>query len=156
MSDISNNNKEISECISTTSQESKIQVNSVNDICSDDKEEISALKHSESSITDEGFCNLNDNNKSNSSNCSRNLDYRLNLTSVEQSSNLAAVPEDSPISQMALSEHCKIDKVDENICHTMENFNECDNFTNESSAIIKNITSLDYTSLICGTCLMLS
>ena len=138
MSDISNNNKELSECISTTSQESKIQVNSLNDICSDDKEEISAPKHSESSITDEGFCNLND-NKSNSTNCSRNLDYRLNLTSVEQSSNLAAVPEDSPISQMALSEHCKIDKGDENICHTMENFNECDNFANESSAIIKNI-----------------
>ena len=134
MSDISNNNKNECEYI----EDSKLREKNDSDHYSHDTTEIQAPENCDTTINEGTFCNLNDSSKNSSSNCSRNLDYRLNLTSIEGTL-LEAVPEDSPIPQMAVLEHCTNDKAAENLCNTMESLKECDNFTHETNTNIKSI-----------------
>ena len=132
MSDISNNNK--NECDYV--EDSKRRENNDSDNCCHVTTEIPAPENCDTTIKEGSFCNLNDSSKNSSSNCSRNLDYRLNLTSIEGTL-LEAVPEDSPIPQMAILEHCTNEKATENLCNTMESLKECNNFMHETNSNIK-------------------
>ena len=137
MSDISNNNRKGSEYIITNLEGKTTERNGFT-LCSDETEDTSAPDEINCSISEEGFCSLNDGSKNNPSNCSRIQDYRLNLTSVEGTL-LEAVPEDSPFPQMALSEHYSGEKVDEPACNTKEPHMGCVNILQESNANSTNI-----------------
>ena len=110
-SDISNNNREGSQYIDTeiiqrkcNEQETK-ENREVNDICHQEQQTSIQNVGTSDSGKVEDTCFLNDASKTNATNSGRLQDYRLNLTGVEGTL-LEAVPEDSAVPQVLLSEHC--------------------------------------------------
>ena len=146
-SDITNNNKE-SECISTEFLKEKyggeLEPSSNSKVSGHCDLDQSKGEPNIDCIKNEDPCSsISDASKTNSSNCLRNHDYRLNLTGVEGAI-LEAVPEDSAVPQLPISDNCPIDKKEENLCQVMEPYKPNDNHTTEPNTINTNLTDIAF------------